>query len=67
MDIDPRDWKRLRERMIYAEEHIRELQSENKRIRAEMALFQQGVKERLDVFGLLLTGVENTVDREKLG
>lgn len=54
---DRRDWNGMRER-------ITELEAENRRLRSEMALFQEGVKERLDVFSVLLAGLESALARK---
>jgi hypothetical protein len=58
--IDRRDFNSLRDRVLHLEEELR-------RQAREMALFQQGAKERFDVISVLLARLEDTVAREKLG
>jgi hypothetical protein len=57
--LDQRDWDSVRDRLLQLEE-------EQRRIAHEMALFQEGVKERLNVFNLLLSKLEAAMARKDL-
>jgi len=60
MIVDPRDWNAWRDRLLKVEE-------EQRAMRREMALYQQGCKERLDVISVLLSRLEDAVARKDLG
>ena len=54
VQLDQRDWDSIRDRLLKVEE-------DNRRLNAQMLMLMQGVKERLDVYGVLLTRLESTV------
>jgi hypothetical protein len=58
--LDRRDLNSIRERLAFLEDKQRAQEN-------QMALLMQGVKERLNVFGVLLTRLETIVAGEKLG
>jgi hypothetical protein len=57
VEIDQRDWDRIRDRLLHLEE-------DNRRLNAQMLMLMQGVKERLDVYGVLLARLESSVARK---
>ena len=66
--LDQRDYDRIRDRLLHAEEavdaasaRITALEESNRRLNAQMLMLMQGVKERLDVYGVLLSRLESTV------
>jgi hypothetical protein len=54
IQLDQRDWDSMRDRLLHLEE-------DNRRLNTQMLLLMQGVKERLDVFSVLLARLESTV------
>jgi hypothetical protein len=60
VQLDQRDWDSIRDRLLRLEE-------ENRRLANDLALFQQGMKERLDVFSLLLSGFEARLVGKDMG
>jgi hypothetical protein len=65
ISLDLRDWERMRDRVAFLEDaeqtnrnRIEALELEVRRLTQQEALFMNGTKERLDVFGLLLAGFE---------
>lgn len=72
VQLDQRDWSSLRDRQVQnqdridfledavktSNDRIQKLEETNRQLHAQMSLLLNGTKERLDVFGVLLSGFE---------
>jgi hypothetical protein len=81
VQLDQRDWSSLRDRQVEnqdritfledavktANDRIALLEADNRRLHQQEALLINGVKERLDVFGVLLSGFEARLVGKDLG
>jgi hypothetical protein len=61
-----RDISAVRNDLAKVYDHIYALEESNRQLHREMALMQEGVKERLNVYGVLLSRLEAALAGAKL-